>query len=89
MNTLQSVSIIRNRGQLTIPDEIRKAIKWIVPLSAVSITVKNADEITIRPHTHEKNIDWDAVWNAIKLARLQKGTTGSLSEFIAEDRYNH
>lgn len=58
-------------------------------MSAVFITVVKPDEITIRPH--QVQIDWDKVWANITKARSikGKGSKGSLSEFIAEDRSNH
>ncbi len=84
---MKTVSIIRERGQLTIPDSIRKLIQWVSPMSAVSISVERPDEIVIRPHYYEKNIDWDALWKRIKRVRSFRGKwRGSVSEFIAKDR---
>lgn len=85
---MKTVSIIRNRGQLTIPDSIRKAVTWAVPSSAVFISVVKPDEITIRPH--QTQMDWDKIWKAIRKARSIKGKgRGSLSKFVVEDRYRH
>lgn len=84
---MKAVSIIRNRGQLTIPDEIRRAVSWATPLSAVSISVVKPDEIVIRPHQHQKKVDWDKLWKQIKRVRAFKGKgRGNLSAFIAKDR---
>lgn len=85
---LQTTSIIRNRGQLTIPETIRRAIDWANPLSPVSISIVHPDEIVIRP---KKEVDWDRIWEGIKKSRALKGKgeSGSLSKFIAEDRYLH
>jgi bifunctional DNA-binding transcriptional regulator/antitoxin component of YhaV-PrlF toxin-antitoxin module len=86
---MKVVSIIRQRGQLTIPDSIRESLSWITPLSAVSISVNKPDEIVIRPHQFEQQFDWDKLWEKIKLVRSFKGKgKGSLSQFIAEDRQN-
>lgn len=83
-----TVSIIRNRGQLTIPDSIRALRTWANTNSAVTITSEHPDEIIIRPHKKEYN--WDKIWEGIKRARAIKGKgRGSLSKFIAEDRYRH
>ena len=84
---MKTVSIIRDRGQLTIPDSIRKLVNWATPMSAVSITVVKPDEIVIKPH--QTNINWDKIWKGIKKSRSLKGQKGSLSNFIAEDRYSH
>ena len=81
---LQTTSIIRNRGQLTIPETIRKAVSWANPLSAVSISIVHPDEIVIRP---KKEVDWDKLWKQIRRVRAFKGKgRGSLSAFIAKDR---
>ena len=86
---MKAVSIIRGRGQLTIPDSIRKSVGWVNPASAVSITVVKPDEIVIKPH--QAQVDWDKIWVDIQKARSINGKSskGNLSEFIAEDRYNH
>lgn len=84
---MKNVSIIRNRGQLTIPDNIRKSVNWANPLSAVSIVVVGPDEIVIKPH--QPHVDWDKIWAGIEKARAISGGKGNLSEFIAADRHNH
>lgn len=85
---MKTVSIVRNRGQLTIPDSIRKVVSWVTPQSAVTISVVKPDEIVIKPH--KKEYDWDKIWEGIRKARAIKGKgRGSLSKFIAEDRYRH
>ncbi len=85
---MKTVGIVRERGQLTIPDSIRRMVSWITPMSAVSISVVRPDEIVIKPH-HPKEVDWDKIWEGIKKARAIKGKRGNLSKFIAEDRYRH
>ncbi len=84
---MKAISIIRGRGQLTIPDSIRKTLNWANPMSAITISVINPEEITIRPHHHQKEVDWDKLWKQIKRVRSFKGKgQGNLSKFIAEDR---
>ncbi len=83
---MKTVSIVRDRGQLTIPSSIRKAVNWVSPSSAVSISVVKPDEIVIKPHP-QKEVDWDKLWKQIKRVRAFKGKgRGNLSAFIAEDR---
>ena len=85
---MRAVSIIRNRGQLTIPDSIRKLVSWVTPQSAVSISVDKSDEIVIRPH--QKHVDWDKIWAMVKRSRAIKGRgRGSAVEFINQDRRSH
>lgn len=84
---MKVVSIVRDRGQLTIPDSIRKLVSWVTPSSAVSISVVKPDEIIIKPHQYQKEIDWDKLWKQIKRVRAFKGEgRGNLSAFIMEDR---
>lgn len=85
---MKAVSIIRQRGQLTIPDSIRKLVNWISPSSAVSITVVRPDEITVKPHRSE--VDWDKIWEGIRKSRSQVGKGHiSAAEFLEKDRQSH
>ncbi len=89
MSTAQTVAIIRDRGQLTIPDGIRKQVGWASPSSVVTISVDTANTITIKPHGEQKKVNWDTLWKMIRLVRSFKGKSFSASKFIAEDRYRH
>lgn len=82
---MKTVSIVRDRGQLTIPEPIRALREWVSPNSVVTITSERPDEIIITPH--KKRIDWDKLWKDIKRVRAYKGKgRGNLSAFVAEDR---
>ena len=82
---MNAVSIIRDRGQLTIPDSIRKTIGWVSPMSAVTISVVKPNEIVIRPH--QTQVDWDKLWARIRRVRAFKSKgQGNLSTFIVKDR---
>jgi len=91
MDDMQSTATIRQRGQLTLPDEIRDKISWLSPGSAVIITTSSKNEIKIIPYQrfNKKEIDWRIIWDQIKLVRTFKGKRGNLSNFIVEDRYRH
>lgn len=83
---MKTVSIVRDRGQLTIPDSIRSIATWTIPSSVVSISIEKPDEIVIRPHQIQK-IDWDKLWERIRKVRAFKGKgRGNLSAFIVKDR---
>ena len=85
---MKATSIIRGRGQLTIPDSIRKALNWVTPMSAVTISVVKSDEIIITPH--KKEYDWDKIWENIRKSRAIKGKgKGSAAEFLEKDRQSH
>ncbi|MBI2028967.1 hypothetical protein HYT02_00980 [Candidatus Gottesmanbacteria bacterium] len=87
---LQITSIIRDRGQLTIPETIRKMVDWVSPLSIVTISVDRPNQITIKPQTDSKKVDWDMIWQGIRLSRSFKGKneTKSALQMIREDREN-
>ena len=85
---MNAVSIIRERGQLTIPDSIRKIVHWITPMSAVSISVVTPDEIILRPHS--QTLDKEKIWENIRKSRAIKGRNAvSALEIIENDRRNH
>lgn len=86
---IQTISIVRDRGQLTIPDSIRMVRKWITPASVVTIATEKPDEIVIKPHSQKDIWDWNQIWNSIELSRSFKGKSGNLSRFIASDRKTH
>ena len=83
-----TISIVRNRGQLTIPDSIRKAVNWVTPMSAVTISVMKPDEIVITPH--QKQVNWNQIWENIRKSRAIKSKGGmSTVEFLGQDRRSH
>ncbi len=85
--SLQTTSIIRQRGQLTIPDSIRAVISWITPGSVVTVAKIKADAIVIRPHATAAETNWNKLWRDIGLSRSHKGNyKGSLSRFITQER---
>lgn len=86
---MKTVSIVRDRGQLTIPDSIRKVVTWVTPMSAVSISVTKSDEIVITPH--KKQYDWDKIWEGVRKARAIKGKGKAISAavFLERDRRSH
>lgn len=88
----QSTGIIRQRGQLTIPDSIRSDSDWLAPNSVVSIKKMTDKQIVVEPYSEtKKEVDWDKIWKMIERVRSFKGrgSVGSLSEFIVKDRKSH
>ncbi|MEK9179707.1 MAG: hypothetical protein AAB893_04545 [Patescibacteria group bacterium] len=85
----QTTAIIRDRWQLTIPDEIRKMLPWVRPESVVSVEVTAKKELIIKPYVQEKKLNWKLIWEGIEQARSIKGKRGNLSQFIIEDRERH
>lgn len=84
--SIQATAVIRDRGQLTIPEKIRKQRKWATHTSVVTISSETPDEIVIKPYP-SKQVDWDKLWKDLKRVRAYRGKGGgNLSAFIAKDR---
>ncbi|MBI3577463.1 AbrB/MazE/SpoVT family DNA-binding domain-containing protein [Candidatus Gottesmanbacteria bacterium] len=82
-------AVIRQRGQLTVPDQVREILSWLQTGSVVGIEV-NDDELRVIPHTKMgKPVDWDAFFSKVHLARSLRGKRGNLSSVITEDRESH
>ncbi len=89
MNKVQGTAVIRDRGQLTIPEKIREVRSWATPISVVTVSSAKPDEIIIQPYSLQKSIDWSSVWQNIQKSRSLKGEKVKLSEFITRDRSDH
>ncbi len=85
---MKTVSIIPDRGQLTIPDSVRRLVSWVTPQSVVTISVIKSDQILITPH--QRQVDWDKIWESIRKSRAIKGKNAiSAVEVLQRDRQNH
>lgn len=86
---MKAVSIIRDRGQLTIPDNIRKKVSWANPMSPVTFVVTSPEEITIKPHKNQ--MDRSKLWEDMTRVRSIKGRGEAIStsEFLEVDRKSH
>lgn len=83
----QTTAIIRQRGQLTVPEEVRKVFNWATNNSVVSINI-TADGFFVAPFAVkvQKKTDWASIWNRMQIADSFKGKPGSMSQFIVDDR---
>lgn len=88
-NAYISTATIRQRGQLTIPDEIRERLSWVNINEAVRIKTEGDNKIIIEPYEREKKIDWKKLRAQLKRVANFKGKRGNLSQFIIEDRERH
>ena len=81
---------IRQRGQLTIPDEIRQQLVWLETGSVVNLVAEH-QEVKIRPYSDqpEPQLNWQKIWDNIHLARSFQGKHGNLARFILNDRRHH
>ena len=84
---MRTTAIIRDRGQITIPEKIRSKLTWASNNSVVTITATKPDEISIQPIGSQADVDWDKLWKDLKRVRAYRGKgRGNLSAFIAKDR---
>lgn len=88
--TMQTTLVVRERGQLTIPDKIRKALVWLRPYAVVKLFLRG-DEVILKEYQSSTadSINWKKIWDKIQLARSFKGKKGNLTQFIIEDREKH
>lgn len=90
--SLQTTAVIRQRGQLTIPDKIREALTWIRENTVAVIETTTNDAFIVKPYNLEKldtSERWKRAHEAIQLARSFKGRRGNLSKFVVGDRKSH
>lgn len=83
--------VVRQRGQVTIPDDVRNMVAWLSEGSAVGLEMVEKEMLVLRPHAkiNARKFSWEDVSKKINLARSFKGQNGDLSGFIIEDRNNH
>lgn len=85
MGTQSSVSVIRDRSQLTIPSQIRVNLGWVGPSMPVSIRTETPWRLVIEPH-RKRQVNWLKLWENIHLSRQLQGLGKKLSEFVVADR---
>jgi bifunctional DNA-binding transcriptional regulator/antitoxin component of YhaV-PrlF toxin-antitoxin module len=84
---MKTVGIIRERGQLTIPDSIRKAAQWTATGAVISMSLENPQELVLTPHQPGSQMAWEQLVEKIKKSRSIKGKGDiSAGEFISKDR---
>lgn len=84
---MQTVSI-RDRGQITIPDNFRATYQWLKTGSVLVVSLQK-NKVILTPYEDKKVSNWKEIWEKIEIARAIKGKGGNLAKFVAEDRYRH
>jgi bifunctional DNA-binding transcriptional regulator/antitoxin component of YhaV-PrlF toxin-antitoxin module len=84
---LAKIVIIRQRGQITIPDSIRQSAPWIIENQPVNVYLVNENEVRISPVGQA--IDWEKLQRDITTVRALPGEDFDSTSFIAEDRKTH
>jgi bifunctional DNA-binding transcriptional regulator/antitoxin component of YhaV-PrlF toxin-antitoxin module len=83
----EAIAIIRERHQLTIPEQIRQGLLWLIPQTAVKIILINKNRFLVEPY-QPKTFSWRRIWQEIKRLKT-RGRNISLAEFVMTDRQSH
>lgn len=87
MKKKRSIGVVRRRGQLTIPDNIREGVAWLQPESVVEVLLNAQDEIQLRPyHQPRNNLTWERIKREMDRIRSFPGKDMDTTAFIAADR---
>lgn len=82
-----AIAVIRDRYQLTIPEEIRRYLVWTGPQRVVRLILVSKNKFLVEPYRAE-TMSWQRIWqNLEKIKSLGRKT--SLAEFIIADRTSH
>jgi bifunctional DNA-binding transcriptional regulator/antitoxin component of YhaV-PrlF toxin-antitoxin module len=86
--SISTQSIVRDRGQITLPQIVRRQLSWLEINSPIQIYATN-QEIIIKPYLSQSTTSWQKIWDSLALAQSFIGKRGNLSQFIVSDRDNH
>lgn len=96
MNYTQTISKIRERGQLTVPQSIRAALNWSEDEVMVKVTtIQDGFRVEKLPISHpqvkKKKLtkdEWNEIWQAFDKIRKSGRQDIDLREFVRKDRDN-
>lgn len=97
MNYIQKITKIRNRGQMTVPLEVRDALQWKANEIVVKIeTTANGFRVEKLPISHPQNPrkkltkkEWDEIFSSMKKISKSGRQDVNLTEFLRHDRDTH
>lgn len=97
MNYIQTISKIRGRGQLTIPQTIRGALNW--PDSEVMVkvtTIQDGFRVEKLPISHPQHPkkkltkkEWDKIYEDMEMISKSGKQNIKLTDFLRHDRDTH
>ena len=82
-----TISVIRDRYQLTIPEAIRRELLWTSPRMVVKVILVDKEKILLEPY-QTKVIKWQEIFMNLDKIRSW-GKKISLAEFVVADRETH
>lgn len=83
---LRETTIIRQRGQLTIPDSFRDRLSWLRPKNVIFLESHADNRITLAPYRSDEEVDWAGLKRKLSRVQAFRGRGGNLSDFIRRDR---
>ncbi|MGB9706907.1 MAG: hypothetical protein ACPLXP_02440 [Microgenomates group bacterium] len=83
---METVAIVRQRNQLTIPEKMRERFPWLKVGAAIKL-VPLADSLLLKPH-YKEEVDWGGILKRMKKV-AEIGKKISLTKFILKDRLAH
>lgn len=94
MNYIQTVSKIRERGQLTIPQSIREALRWPDEDILVKVTTTEdgfrVEKLPISHPQHPKKKltkgEWDKIYEDMEKISKSGNQNIKLTDFLRHDR---
>ena len=97
MNYAQKVTKIRDRGQLTVPQEILGALKWVENDLIVKIeTTTSGFRVERLPVSHPQNPvkkvneqGWQDIFKSMEKVSNSDNKTADLTDILRQDRDSH
>ena len=97
MNYVQTVSKIRERGQLTVPQSIRETLNWTGNQVMVKIvTTQDGFRVEKLPISHPQHPkkkltkkQWDQIWKDFERISSSGRQDIKLTDFLRKDRDSH
>lgn len=94
MNYTQTISKIRERGQLTVPQDIRQALNWPEDEVMVKVTtIQDGFRVERLPISHPQHPkkkltkkQWNQIWKDFEEISHSGKQDISLKEFVRRDR---
>lgn len=80
---MNTVAVIRDRFQLTIPEEIRNKLSWLIPGTAAEVSLED-NKIVLAPY-QAGGFNWAKFWKFLE-GVYDLGEKANLSEFVINDR---
>ncbi|MBI4096595.1 MAG: hypothetical protein HY425_02650 [Candidatus Levybacteria bacterium] len=97
MNYVQTISKVRERGQLTVPQEIREALNWPEDQIMVKIvTIQDGFRVEKLPISHPQHPkkkltkkEWDKIYEHMETFSKTGKQNIKLTDFLRHDRDTH